>query len=449
MDPDKEIPALTPPVHVRRSVVGFAAALAIITYVDRVCIAQAAPDIQRDFGLTAVQMGLIFSAFSLAYAIFEIPGALLGDWFGPRKVLLRIVLTWSFFTAATGYAWNFGSMLVARFFFGAGEAGCFPNLAKAFAIWLPPGERTRAQGITWLSARWGGAFTPLLVIWVMTWLSWRNTFVVFGSFGVIWAFFFYRAFRSDPAEKAMHEANAAAGGRLRVPWRKMLSTPSVLLLWAQYACLAYAWTFYITWLPTYLQETRGAQLDQNTFMFWLGNVLGGLFSADTTQKILVAALAGIPLFFGGIGSIFCGQMTPYLVRAAGSMARARKIWALSGFMGASILLISSYYIKDPLLAMLAMGVASFCNDLVMPGSWSTSMDVGGRYAATVAGGMNMMSAVGAACASPVIGLILQYTDRNWGLAFWLSGSVYFLGSLCWWYLDPVTPFESRKSSKTV
>ena len=76
---------------------------------------------------------------------------------------MRVVIWWSFFTAATGWAWNFASLVVTRFLFGAGEAGCFPNVTKAFTTWLPPDERVRAQGILWLAARWGGAFTPLLV----------------------------------------------------------------------------------------------------------------------------------------------------------------------------------------------------------------------------------------------------------------------------------------------
>src|SRR5262245_45208249 len=95
-----------PASRVRRSVLAFAASLAVLTYVDRVCIAQAAPYMQQELQLSASQMGLAFSVFSLAYGLFEIPGGWLGDWIGPRKVLMRIVVTWSFFTAATGYAWN-------------------------------------------------------------------------------------------------------------------------------------------------------------------------------------------------------------------------------------------------------------------------------------------------------------------------------------------------------
>src|SRR5688572_3548797 len=98
-------------------------ALSIITYVDRVCVSTAAPNIRESLGLTPGQMGWVFSAFTIAYAVFEIPSGWLGDTMGPRKVLTRIVLWWSAFTAATGAVWNYTSLLVARFLFGAGEAG--------------------------------------------------------------------------------------------------------------------------------------------------------------------------------------------------------------------------------------------------------------------------------------------------------------------------------------
>ena len=433
----------------------------MITYVDRVCISQAAPFMQEELNLTASQMGLAFSAFAWAYALFEIPGGWLGDRIGPRKVLMRVVIMWSVFTAATGYVWNLASLVVARFCFGMGEAGCFPNLTKAFMIWLPAHERTRAQAILWLSARWAGAFTPLLVIGVMAWLSWRNTFAVFGLIGIIWAFVFYRSFREQdsptgspatqtlegppqpiPLPRAGQAGNAEnPGGSLHVPWRKLLSSRTVWLLWVQYFCLTYGWYFYVTWLPTYLKETRGLQLDQNAFLLWLGSVLRELLTPETTRTVLVAALAGIPLFFGGLGAIVCGLATPRLVRLTGSVARTRQTMALLGFTGAAALLVSSSFISDPLLAMLAMGVASFCNDLTMPGSWSTCMDVGAKYAGTLSGSMNMMGSVGAAVAPLMIGMILDSSGRNWALTFWISGIIYFLGGLCWLWLDPVTPIE--------
>ena len=442
--------------------------LAILTYLDRVCISQTAPFLQKELVLTAGQMGLAFSAFAWAYALFEIPGGWLGDRIGPRKVLMRVVIMWSVFTAATGYVWNLASLVIARFCFGMGEAGCFPNLTKAFMIWLPHHERTRAQAILWLSARWGGAFTPLLVIGVMSWLSWRDTFVLFGAIGVLWAFVFYRSFRDqafdghplalpvrdERLEEKMEpdedtpvdrEPERGSGDRLKVPWRELLRSRTVWLLWAQYFCLTYGWFFYVTWLPTYLKETRGLELDQNAFMLSLGNVLTELLTPETTRTVLVAALAGIPLFFGGLGAIACGLLTPRLVRLTGSVTRTRRAIALLGFTGAAALLVSSCYIRDPLLAMLAMGLASFCNDLTMPGSWTTCMDVGGKYAGTVSGSMNMMGNLAGMAGPFVVGYVLDWTHRDWQLAFLISSIIYFLGAFCWLFIDPVTPLEKTAS----
>ena len=144
---------LAAPSRTRNWVIVFATTLAIITYLDRVCISKSAEFIMRDLNLTKSQMGYAFSAFGWAYALFEIPGGWLGDKIGPRKVLMRVVVMWSIFTIATGWAWGLASLVFFRFLFGIGEAGCFPNVTKAFTLWLPVQERVRAQGIMWLSAR--------------------------------------------------------------------------------------------------------------------------------------------------------------------------------------------------------------------------------------------------------------------------------------------------------
>lgn len=415
-------------------VVVFAMTLAIITYVDRVCISQAAPQIRDALGLNDAQMGKVFAAFGLAYALCEIPGGRLGDWLGPRKVLMRVVLWWSFFTAATGWAWNFASLWVTRFMFGAGEAGCFPNLTKAFTLWLTKPERTRAQGIMWMSARWGGAFTPLLVVAAFSFLSWRSAFMLFGTLGIVWAVIFYFWFRDYPREHQGvnaaelellkgNEANLAS--HARVPWGRLIASPAVWLLWGQYFFMSYAWYFYITWLPTYLQEARGVPAKY------------------------AALLAGMPLFFGGIGCLVAGLLTGWLVRQSLSVTFVRRVLGVVGCAGASGLLLWSVYIKNPAWAMLAMGLSSFCNDLMMPGSWGACMDVGGRFAGTLSGSMNMMGNFGGMAGPIVVGLILQHTNRNWEITFWLSSAIYFLGGLCWWIIDPVTPLEKQMVEERV
>src|SRR5688572_22973346 len=169
----------TTPSKARYVVTAFAVALAVITYVDRVGISVAVPLIREDLKLSPIQMGWALSAFGWAYALFEIPGGWLGDRIGPRRVLMRIVLWWSFFTAATGWAFSAGSLVVIRALFGAGEAGAFPNLTRVYTTWLPKKERERAQAILWMATRLSGAFTPLLVALLIEAIGWRRTFEMF------------------------------------------------------------------------------------------------------------------------------------------------------------------------------------------------------------------------------------------------------------------------------
>ncbi len=431
-------------------VIVFAITLASIQYVDRVCISQAAPYITDDLGLSGKQMGIIFSAFTFAYALFEIPTGWLGDKIGPRKVLMRVVLWWSFFTAATGWAWNFVAMAVTRFLFGAGEAGCFPNLTKAFSAWLPTRDRTRAQALMWMGARWGGASAPLLVVTVMAFVSWRTAFLVFATLGVGWAVIFFAWFRDNPsdhksvnaAELALlkeNELNVRSHGN--VPWGKLVSRATLWLLGAQYACLSFGWYFYVTWLPTYFKEVRGMEIKSNAVMKWLADNLEGSFSPDTTLMILAAALTGLPLLFGGVGSYIAGVVSSRLIARSGRVTPIRRAFGFIGLTGAAALLMISFYIRDPLLAMLSMGMASFFNDTTLPGSWATCMDVGGKFAGTVSGSMNMLGNLGGMAGPIVVGYVLDLTHRDWQLAFVISAIIYFLGAVCWLFIDPVRPLE--------
>lgn len=442
------------PTRARYWVIVFAVSLAIIQYIDRVAISQAMPDIAAEMKFTDAQKGMIFSAFTLAYALFEIPTGWLGDKIGARKVLLRVVLWWSFFTAATGWAWSYASMLVTRFLFGAGEAGCFPNLTKAFSTWLPKSDRTRAQALMWMGARWGGASAPLLVVLVMTFVSWRAAFLIFACLGVVWAAIFYWWFRDNPRDhpsvnaaelELLKENEQNVAGHGNVPWRAMVTRPSMWLLWAQYFCLSYGWYFYVTWLPTYLRDERGMDIKSNVFMRWLAGLLEGSMSPEVALKVLAAALAGIPLFFGGFGSLVGGLVSSRLIAGGSSVRRVRRTFGFVGLTGASALLMTSFYIRDPLLAMLSMGLASFCNDLTMPGSWASCMDIGGKYAGTVSGSMNMMGNFGGMSGPLVVGYVLSQTGRDWQLAFAISAVIYFLGAICWLFIDPVTPLEKEKA----
>lgn len=413
------------PSRARYWVIVFAVTLAILSYIDRVAISKAAPFIMADLHLTKAQMGRVFSAFALSYALAEIPSGWLGDYLGARRVLMRIVIWWSVFTATVAGMWSATSLWINQFLFGAGEAGCFPNLTKTFTTWLPANEKVRAQGIMWMAARWGGAFTPLLCAFIFQFLPWRAAFLIFACLGVLWAVFFYRWYRDDPtshpsvnaAEAELLAANRKlVGSHGDVPWAKMFSNRSVVLLWAQYFLLTYPWYFFITWLSTYVREYRGIQ-------------------NETTS----ALYAMFPLLFGGLGCLFCGSVVlPKVAARTGSHSTARRIVGSVGFAGAAFFLFVCIHTQDPLWGMVAMGLSSFCNDLVIPCAWGACMDVGGKYAGTLSGSMNMMGNLAGFVAPQVGGMILQRTGDNWNLFIYTMMVAYLLGVLTWPFIDSHT-----------
>ena len=413
------------PSRARYAVTAFAVALAVITYVDRVAISVSVPFIRQDLGLSPQQIGWALAAFGWAYAFFEIPGGWLGDRIGPRRVLMRIVIWWSFFTAATGWAWSGVSLIAIRGLFGAGEAGAFPNLTRVFTTWLPVRERERAQAVLWLATRVSGAFTPLLVASLISVVGWRRTFEILGVLGVVWAVLFYRWYRDVPSEHPSVNAaelallppqSETAIAESGVPWRVIFSTPSVWLLSLQYMCLAYGWWFYVNWLPTYLRDARGASLRMG------------------------ALLAGLPLLLGGLGCLVSAMLIPRIARGTGSVALARRIVAMTGFAGASVCVFVFTGIDDPYRAMLVLGFAGFFNDFVMPAAWAGTMDIGGRYSGTVSGAMNMMGSIAGASSVLVVGYLLAWTG-DWTVTFYISAAIYLVGAVCWLFLDSHTPIE--------
>jgi MFS transporter, ACS family, glucarate transporter len=191
------------------------------------------------------------------------------------------------------------------------------------------------------------------------------------------------------------------------------------------------------------------EIKSNPVMQWLADHLAGSMSPETTLKVLAAALAGIPLLFGGFGSLAAGIISSRIIARTGRVAQVRRVFGFVGIAGAAVLLMVSFYIRNPLLAMLSMGVASFFNDTTLPGAWAGCMDVGGKYSATVSGCMNMLGNFGGMAGPVVVGFVLDRTHRDWQMAFAASASVYFLGAICWLFIDPVTPLEESPALNTM
>jgi len=245
--------------------------MSFITYLDRICLSAAAPRISRDLGLTDMQMGYVFSIFALSYALFELPAGWLGDRIGQRKVLTRIVAGWSIFTCLTGVAFSYSVLLATRFAFGAAEAGAFPTIARALARWFPPHERARANGVSWMGARVGGAIAPALAATLIGLIGWRWTFAVLGILGIGWCAWFWLWYRDDPAQhpkvKSLELALIRSDKerlpepqRQTAPWFEMVTSGTMWAMVGMYFCSAYGFYFLSTWLPTFLIKDHGLSL---------------------------------------------------------------------------------------------------------------------------------------------------------------------------------------------
>ncbi len=400
--------------RVRHRIVLFGASLALLSFVDRAAIGQAAPAISRELHLTPFQMGLVFSAFGFTYAACEIPSGWLCDRFGARRLLTRVVLWWSLFTAATGWAWNFPSLAVTRLLFGAGESGCFPGLARVFRTWLTPRERNSAEGVKAAAARWGAAITPVMFAALSGWVGWRRTFLMLGMLGLVWGLAFWWWYRDDPPGRPA--AGGPASGHA-VEWGKLVRARSLWALGAQWFCHYYGFYFYITWLPLYLYQARGLDLRHGSLA------------------------AGLPLLTAGLGSLVGGCALSALVVRLDSVSRARRLLAYVAYGGAGALLLLFTWISQPVLALGVLSLSSFAAEFSGPISWTTAMDIGGEHVGTVSGFMNMLGHFGGSVAPAVMGLLLSSTRNGWNVAFWCSAAIYGLGAVCWTLIDPVTPLS--------
>lgn len=374
----------------RRRVLGMLFLLSIITYIDRVCIAVAGPQMQKDLGMSPEQWGWVVGIFAVSYAVFEIPSGALGDRIGPRKVLTRIVVWWSIFTSLTGAVSNYFVLLATRFLFGAGEAGAYPNSSASISRWFPVVERARAHGIVWMASRVGGAVSPLLVIPIQLRWGWRASFFTFGGLGLVWAVVWYAWYRDTPSEKPgvsraeieEIESGQASGARHALPWGVALRRSNFWIILAMYHTYCWGSYFFLSWLQTFLSKGRGF----------------------TTAELKWSLL---PFVFGGCATLSGGLVSDYLVKKIG-LKWGRRAVGSAGLAASALFMVLTSLTTNKVASLVLLSCAYAGSDFMLPVAWAVCLDVGRRYAGAVTGSMNMAGQAGSALSAVAFGYFIEW-----------------------------------------
>lgn len=400
--------------------------LSMLLYVDRACISAAkeaicAPVEQGGLALSETQMGWVMAAFTLGYALCQTPAGLLADRFGPRRVLSVVVTFWSLFTALTGAAWNYVSMLVARFLFGAGEAGAFPGCARAFYSWLPLSERGLAQGINFSGSRLGAAVAFPLIGWMVDSMGWRQSFMILGGIGVLWAVLWYVWFRDEPEDhpgvspserelilRGRQPAGNADESPPALSATTLFRSRNMWLAMGQYICSNFTFYFALGWSLPYLKTEFG-----------LTSVMAGIYAA-------------VPLLCGALGNWVGGAMVDRIYRQ-GKWKLSRQLPPIVGFLLAAAGLVGLQLVDSPLGYAAMLAIAVFGADMTLSPSWTFCIDIGRRNAGTVSGTMNMAGNLGAFATLLAFPYLKEWTEAylavHPGVPPWITSTTpFFLGA---------------------
>jgi sugar phosphate permease len=376
--------------------------LAAVLYLDRICMAQAVPSIQKELGLSNTQMSYVMMAFTLAYGIFELPAGRMGDQYGSRRVLTRIVVWWSVFTSLTGVCTGLVSLVLVRFMFGAGEAGAFPNTASVITRWYPPHERGRIQGVMLSCAQFGAVLAPVCAAALIELVGWRWSFACFGAIGIVWAAGFSWWFRDDPAEHpAVNRAELATIQRAAshasprhssIPWSAVLGNRGIWTLSGITFFAAFYTYFFYSWFPKYLESARG-----------LSNQATG-------------TIASLVLLGSALGTLAGGWLTDSIIHHSEDSLKVRRHLCGCCFLLTAIFLRLGISSESTTRLTLLCGISFCLMHVTLPCWWSVAMPQCGKHIGALCGLMNGFGSFGALLSQWFVGV---YSD--WQASLGRSG----------------------------
>ena len=375
---------------------------------DRATLSVAGPEMQKELGITAVEIGYLFSAFSWAYVISMTPAGWVADKVGSKRAMFLGILLWSVMTVFMGLVsyitFVVPALLILRFLLGVCESPVGPSAGRIIAAWFPSQERGVA-GAIFNSAQYASLaiFTPLMA-WLCHAFGWDHVFIVMGVIGIIiafcWSKFFYVPTRHPGINNeemeylkeggALVELDTVAsvkGERKRAGWQEIgqlfKSRMLIGIFIGQYCISAITW-FFMTWFPIYLVKERGMSILQAGFM------------------------ASVPAICGLVGGLMSGFFSDWLLRKTNNLSLARKVPITIGLtMSASMILCN--YVGSEALVMFLMSAAFFGKGFGSLG-WAVVADTAPKEIIGTTGGLfNSLGNIAGIVTPVVIGYILQET----------------------------------------
>ncbi|WP_439532168.1 MFS transporter [Polymorphobacter sp.] len=423
----------TPGGHTRWVMIALTFMVAAVAYLDRSNIAIAAPLLKEELGLSNVQLGVVFSAFSFGYAATQPIAGRLADRFGAYRIIAAGVIIWSVLTAVTasipaGFGLAFMTLLVVRFALGVGEAVIFPASNRMVANWMPSSERGLANGLIFAGVGVGAGVAPPLITTIMLTHDWRAAFWATAAIGLVALLLWLLMARETPArhpwasnaERAYIEAGMPerrAGEPARASWGAITGNRTVQLLIFSYFCFGYAAYIFFTWFFTYLSTVRGLDLKSS-----------GIYG---TLPFIAMAVAS------PVGGWIADRLT---VRHGGRVGRSGV--AGVGMVLAALFIAAATQVEDVrvVAAVLALGSGSLY--LAQSAFWTLSADIGRSSAGAVSGVMNMGSQIGGAAVALLTPVLAE--SLGWSVSFLFTAGVCLAGGLAWAFIDPDATLKASR-----
>lgn len=389
----------------------------VVNYLDRSTLSIGNTTIAQELNLSKVQMGLLLSAFSWPYAIANLPAGYLIDRFGPKKMFMAAAVSWSVVAVATSFASSFATLYICRVLLGVAESPFFSAGLKASQHWFGKHERSLPVSIINTGSQLGNAIAPPLLTFLLLAHGWRWMFAIIGVAGLVVAAIWWFSYRDPSLEEEraikggseddlaeLEAEESASSDAPRASWFSLLATPNTWYMIAGAFGIFYTVWVYLTWLPGYLEESRGFSLSQTGW------------------------LAALPFICGIAGVLTGGFISTRLISGGMHAVRARKIPIVGGAAVAAFAVMPVAYVDSATLSIVLLCIGYFAAQIPIGNVWTLAADIAEPHQVASLGSIqNFGGFLGAAVAPIVTGAILDATG-TYNLVFLVGGISLILGA---------------------